>query len=157
MEHHDIVIECGRFTLDKCREEILSVANPRCTPPLGQYYNHLRTAYFFSVTCDRKLYFTCTFADQSSIFCAPINIGVTNTEILNEEETFWSPSTAIPSHTPPPQNTSHELRSAPPTPNNNKSGTSPPEAAIEATPETTPVKVYKNNSVHVTFRNIYYT
>lgn len=35
MEHHDIVIECGRFTLDKCREEILNVANPRCTPPLG--------------------------------------------------------------------------------------------------------------------------
>ncbi|XP_012227848.1 hamartin isoform X2 [Linepithema humile] len=113
MEHHDIVIECGRFTLDKCREEILSVANPRCTPPL----------------------------DQSSIVCAPINIGITNTEIINqEEETFWSPSTAIPPHTPPPQNTSHEPRSAPPTPNNNRSGTSPPEAAIEATPETTPVK-----------------
>lgn len=35
MEHHDIVIECGRFTLDKWREEILSVVNSRCTPPLG--------------------------------------------------------------------------------------------------------------------------
>lgn len=39
MEHHDIVIECGRFTLDKCREEILSVVNSRCTPPLGQHYH----------------------------------------------------------------------------------------------------------------------
>jgi len=38
MEHHDIVIECGRFTLDKCREEILGVVNSRCTPPLGQHY-----------------------------------------------------------------------------------------------------------------------
>lgn len=39
MEHHDVVIECDRFTLDKCREEILSVVNPRCTPPLGQHYH----------------------------------------------------------------------------------------------------------------------
>lgn len=39
MEHHDIVIECGRFTLDKCREEILSVVNFRYTPPLGQHYH----------------------------------------------------------------------------------------------------------------------
>ncbi|XP_029163759.1 hamartin [Nylanderia fulva] len=113
MEHHDIVIECGRFTLDKCREEIL--VNSRCTPPL----------------------------DQSSITCAPINIcgGVTTVEISNgEDDTFWSPSMAVPPHSPPFQNTSHEPRSAPPTPNNNRSGTSPPEAAIEATPETTPVK-----------------
>ncbi|XP_026829957.1 hamartin isoform X2 [Ooceraea biroi] len=115
MEHHDIVIECGRFTLDKCREEILSVVNSRCTPPL----------------------------DQSSVSCAPINIcgGVTTTEIRNgEDDTFWSPSMAVPPHSPSFQNASHEPRSAPPTPNNNRSGTSPPEAAIEATPETTPVK-----------------
>ncbi|XP_011259804.2 hamartin [Camponotus floridanus] len=114
MEHHDIVIECGRFTLDKCREEILSVVNSRYTPPL----------------------------DQSSITCAPINIcGGATVEINNgEDDTFWSPSMAVPPHSPPFQNTSHEPRSAPATPNNNRSGTSPPEAAIEATPETTPVK-----------------
>ncbi|XP_039310826.1 hamartin isoform X2 [Solenopsis invicta] len=114
MEHHDIVIECDRFTLDKCREEILGVVNSRCTPPL----------------------------DQSSITCAPINIcgGVMTMEISNgEDDTFWSPSMTVSPHSPP-QNTSHEPRSAPPTPNNNRSGTSPPEAAIEATPETTPVK-----------------
>ncbi|XP_070168079.1 hamartin isoform X1 [Polyergus mexicanus] len=114
MEHHDIVIECGRFTLDKWREEILSIVNSRCTPPL----------------------------DQSST-CASINIcgGVTTVEIGNrEDDTFWSPSMAVSPHSPPFQNTSREPRSAPPTPNNNRSGTSPPEAAIEATPETTPVK-----------------
>lgn len=49
----------------------------------------------------------------------------------------------MPPHSPPFPNASHEPRSAPPTPNNNRSGTSPPEAAIEATPETTPVKVYE--------------
>lgn len=74
-------------------------------------------------------------------------------EISNgEDDTFWSPSMAVPPHSPPFQNTSHEPRSAPPTPNNNRSGTSPPEAAIEATPETTPVKVYENNSlIHVLY------
>lgn len=90
------------------------------------------------------------YADQSSITCAPINIcgGVTTVEISNgEDDTFWSPSMAVPPHSPPFQNTSHEPRSAPPTPNNNRSGTSPPEAAIEATPETTPVKVCENNLV----------
>ncbi|XP_011861263.1 PREDICTED: hamartin isoform X2 [Vollenhovia emeryi] len=114
MEHHDVVIECGRFTLDKCREDILGAVNSRCTPPL----------------------------DQSSVACAPINIcgGVTSMEISNEEDdSFWSPSMTVPPHSPA-QTGSLESRSAPPTPNNNRSGTSPPEAAIEATPETTPVK-----------------
>lgn len=64
-------------------------------------------------------------------------------EINNgEDDTFWSPSMTVSPHSPA-QNASHEPRSAPPTPNNNRSGTSPPEAAIEATPETTPVKVHK--------------
>ncbi|XP_077271956.1 tuberous sclerosis 1 protein hamartin isoform X1 [Temnothorax americanus] len=124
MEHHDIVIECGRFTLDKCREEILGVVNSRCTPPL----------------------------DQSSITCAPINIcgGVTTTEISNgEDDTFWSPSMTVPPHSPA-QTASLEPRSAPPTPNNNRSGTSPPEAAIEATPETTPVKDLRKLSTRQT-------
>lgn len=79
--------------------------------------------------------------------CTPINIrGGTKlgeSEISNsEDDTFWSPSMAVPPHSPQFPVTSHEQRSAPSTPNNNRSGTSPPEAAVEATPETTPVKVY---------------
>lgn len=35
MEHHDIMAECGRFTLDKCREEVFRTTNSRSTPPLG--------------------------------------------------------------------------------------------------------------------------
>jgi len=88
--------------------------------------------------------FIYIITDQASIICAPINIcgGVTTMEISNgEDDTFWSPSMTVPPHSPSFQNASHEPRSAPPTPNNNRSGTSPPEAAIEATPETTPVKV----------------
>lgn len=90
------------------------------------------------------IYILFIVTDQSSVTCAPINIcgGVITTEISNgEDETFWSPSMTVPPHSPSFQNPSHEQRSAPPTPNNNRSGTSPPEAAIEATPETTPVKV----------------
>ncbi|KAG7189794.1 hypothetical protein KM043_017455 [Ampulex compressa] len=114
MEHHDVMAECGRFTLDRCREEMFGTTNSRCTPPL----------------------------DYSSA-CTPINIsgGVTTTEIGKvEDETFWSPSMTVPPHSPPFPASSHENRSTPSTPNNNRSGTSPPEAAVEATPETTPVK-----------------
>lgn len=81
--------------------------------------------------------------DYSSM-CAPINIsgGIAPSEISNgEDDTFWSPSMVVPPHSPQFPVTSHEQRSTPSTPNNNRSGTSPPEAAVEATPETTPVKV----------------
>ncbi|XP_043514141.1 hamartin isoform X1 [Frieseomelitta varia] len=114
MEHHDVMAECDRFTLDKYREEVFRTANSRSTPPL----------------------------DYSSV-CNPINIsgGIASSEISNgEDDTFWSPSISVPPHSPQFPVTSHEQRSAPSTPNNNKSGTSPPEAAVEATPETTPVK-----------------
>lgn len=63
-----------------------------------------------------------------------------------DEDSFWSPSMAIPPLSPASvQATSHETRSTPSTPNNNRSNSSPPEAAIEATPETTPVKVINCN------------
>lgn len=34
MEHHDVMAECDRFTLDKYRE-VFRTANSRSTPPLG--------------------------------------------------------------------------------------------------------------------------
>nr|XP_034183877.1 hamartin isoform X1 [Osmia lignaria]XP_034183886.1 hamartin isoform X1 [Osmia lignaria]XP_034183894.1 hamartin isoform X1 [Osmia lignaria]XP_034183904.1 hamartin isoform X1 [Osmia lignaria] len=113
MEHHDVMAECGRFTLDKCREEVFNTTNSRSTPPL----------------------------DYSSV-CIPISAGggIASSEIINgEDDTFWSPSMTVPPQSPQFPATSHEQRSAPSTPNN-RSGTSPPEAAVEATPETTPVK-----------------
>lgn len=61
----------------------------------------------------------------------------------------------MPPHSPPFPNASHEQRSAPPTPNNTRSGTSPPEAAIEATPETTPVKVYIKLIIYRAYKRDY--
>lgn len=62
-------------------------------------------------------------------------------DTIGEDDTFWSPSMIMPPHSPPILQTQpHEIRSTPSTPGN-KSRTSPPEAAVEATPETTPVKV----------------
>ncbi|XP_012279435.1 hamartin [Orussus abietinus] len=122
MEHHDVVAECGRFALDRCREEVTVPSNARFTPILDH-----PTAY-------------------PAVNSTGVNSstgGLTN----GEEDTFWSPSMAMPPNSPPPLQTStHEPRSTPSTPNSNannnvaRSGTSPPEAAVEATPETTPVK-----------------
>ncbi|CAL7939958.1 unnamed protein product [Xylocopa violacea] len=122
MEHHDVMAECGRFTLDKCREEVFRTANSRSTPPL----------------------------DYS--MCTPINIsgGIAAPENSNsEDDRFWSPSMTVSPHSPQFPATSHEQRSAPSTPNNNRSGISPPEAAVEATPETTPVKDLRKMSRQV--------
>lgn len=77
---------------------------------------------------------------------------------MTSQESFWSPSMVVGAHSPPPPASlqatplSHvDPKSAPSTPGgnvaaananlNNRSRTSPPEAAVEATPETTPIKV----------------
>ena len=141
MEHHDVMAECDRFTLDKYREEVFRTANSRSTPPLGL---QVLLKYICVVINIQIVMQLVHFLDYSSA-CTPINIsgGIASSEISNgEDDTFWSPSMSVPPHSPQFPVTSHEQRSAPSTPNNNKSGTSPPEAAVEATPETTPVKVY---------------
>lgn len=126
MEHHDVVAECGRFAIDRSREEVLGPSNNRATPVLDN---------------------PCTYTPVTG------SVGLSATGASNgDEETFWSPSMAVPPQSPPPlQTSSHETRSTPSTPNNNRSNSSPPEAAVEATPETTPVKVIKfvNQSVRV--------
>lgn len=114
MEHHDVVVECERFTLDKCRDEpIFLYPSSRFTP-----------------TSDR---FNCfTPVNHNFHASAPLN---------GEENSFWSPSMEVPPHSPLPIQATLESRSTPSIPgNNSKSRTSPPEAAIEATPETTPIK-----------------
>lgn len=116
MEHHDVVAECGRFAVDRTRDEALGPSNPRATPIMDN---------------------SCTYTPVTG------SVGLSVTGMSNgEEDTFWSPSMSVPPHSPPPlQAPTHEQRSAPSTPNNNRSNSSPPEAAVEATPETTPVKV----------------
>ncbi|XP_034946883.1 hamartin [Chelonus insularis] len=124
MEHHDVVAECESFALNRSREEAYVSNNLRATPLL-----------------DRQCLST------------PVNItegllgSVTNND--KDEDTFWSPSMSIPPQSPKTLQTSHEPRSTPSTPNNNsRSNSSPPEAAIEATPETTPVKELRQASRH---------
>ncbi|XP_066601803.1 hamartin [Prorops nasuta] len=123
MEHHDIMAECERFTLDRSQEDVLIPSNAR-----------------FS-----------SFSDQPSTSSININRGITPVEISNgEDNTFWSPSIIISPHSPPLQSIVHDVRSTPSTPSNTRSGTSPPEAAVEATPETTPVKDLRKLSARQT-------
>ncbi|XP_014230737.1 hamartin [Trichogramma pretiosum] len=145
MEHHDVVAECSRFSLlDKIsRDETVSLANMRFTPVSDTYS------------------YTYTPVSNSEF---PFSELMDNCNIPNgNHESFWSPSMSVVAHSPPMPASlqvtplslmSHmDTKSAPPTPgiisnNSNFSGqmigvrsrTSPPEAAVEATPETTPVK-----------------
>ncbi|XP_046735382.1 hamartin isoform X1 [Diprion similis] len=111
MEHHDVVAECGRFALDKFREDVPMNTGyqPRITHPIIEPPSHSHGL----------------IDGGSSFGLKPVG-----------EEGFWSPSMSMPPNSPPP----HETRSTPSTPNNIRIGASPPEAAVEATPETTPVK-----------------
>ncbi|XP_043481993.1 hamartin [Leptopilina heterotoma] len=104
MEHHDVVAECDKYTIDRKNQEeiIVPTKNARFTPNPDYPYS--------------------------------------GSDTIGDDDTFWSPSMLMPPHSPSILQTQpHEIRSTPSTPGN-KSRTSPPEAAVEATPETTPVK-----------------
>ncbi|XP_011495436.1 PREDICTED: hamartin [Ceratosolen solmsi marchali] len=139
MEHHDVVAECGRFSLleRSSREEPMLFGNLRYTPVLDDsgLYTLISTIVDFPMV-----------AETTGFQCS-------------SQESFWSPSMVVCAHSPPPPSSlqatpiSHEVKSTPSTPGvgassvtatgtlvNNRSRTSPPEAAVEATPETTPVK-----------------
>ncbi|XP_012257085.2 hamartin [Athalia rosae] len=110
MEHHDVVAECDRFSLNRTRDDV-----PIHT---GHHPHFMHTLL------------------ESSRSHGLIDGGVKSVIKSTDEEGFWSPSMTMPPNSPPP----HETRSTPSTPNNIRIGASPPEAAVEATPETTPVK-----------------
>lgn len=128
MEHHDVVAECGRFALDRCREESYTSFNSRATPVQDQ----LLPSYTLINGADR-------LSTTGSITC----YNPSNNARDVDDGTFWSPCMAISPRSPPiPLQILPNLEntSTPSTPNNNRSNSSPPEAAVEATPETTPVK-----------------
>ncbi|XP_055523070.1 hamartin [Wyeomyia smithii] len=141
MEPHDVVNECARMSLDYLDkpQEPQQIAGNECpcyaTPLKPAEFNAVTTAidfqwkasvnYFNTISTDQKL---STIAAQNS---------------------FWSPSNMM-QPTPPPG-----PATVPHTPNPTPSytipsisgpqlpaadGASPPEAAVEATPETTPMK-----------------
>lgn len=148
MEHHDVVAECGRFSVSEKSnrdEAVMFYPNSRFTPISD----------------------SCPYTPSSIATKFPLATDLSN----GNQENFWSPSMTVSGHSPTPTSSlqatpiSHDARSTPSTPgglSTNVSGTgtvggrvriSPPEAAVEATPETTPVKVRK---VHLTkkYKNV---
>ncbi|PSN42592.1 hypothetical protein C0J52_08706 [Blattella germanica] len=127
MEHHDVILECAKFALDnhdRARDE----ASYQDLPPTKWPRYSLEHSSLES-----------TFQHQMK--------GNPTLNLMAEKENF-SPSLYCGMSTPPPQES--VPTSIPQTPNSqsyigssslpHQEGTSPPEAAIEATPETTPIK-----------------
>lgn len=124
MEHHDVVVECAKLSVDS-KDEAVTPCYPNFRP---------RSESEIRRFVDTGPNLGDTSAYQNSL----------------ELKDFWSPSVHCGANTPPLQTPeSSGPTSIPHTPITqsyvistfpNQEGTSPPEAAIEATPETTPVK-----------------
>ncbi|KAJ8668700.1 hypothetical protein QAD02_010363 [Eretmocerus hayati] len=138
MEHHDILAECSKFSLyePSNRDEAIPFTNMRFTP-ISEY--------------------SCPYTPVSNVGDFPIMEPSFDLLFNGTQENFWSPSMVVGATSPPPSNSlqvtplSHlEAKSLPSTPGgttvNIRPRTSPPEAAIEATPETTPVKDLRGSS-----------
>lgn len=135
MEPHDVVVECSKFTF----ENVMKL-------PEANEYDHQN-----DIKWNQQL-----MVDNMDAFC--INKDVQQHTKLNYLKTnqklehIWSPSNAVLA-TPPPINPLMHTPSTSTQINPNytiqlisgghyTSGASPPEAAVEATPETTPLKEF---------------
>ncbi|PNF26098.1 hypothetical protein B7P43_G04921 [Cryptotermes secundus] len=141
MEHHDVILECAKFasldTLERPREEV----SHQGLPPTSRKRYSLEHSSLES-------------AYQHQIKGNP-SLNPTSSQVTQKED--WSPSIFCGMDTPPPQEV--VPTSIPQTPNSqsyivsssvpHQEGTSPPEAAIEATPETTPIKVIDSLALNV--------
>lgn len=143
MEPHDVVVECSKFSLDADDRPPTIDSDSR----LGENRNN--SNYYTmetSSTAEHKNPLSPFKTNQSlhAIMADDSRFrGVTQQKL----DTIWTPSSAILA-TPPPINTVNNT----PTPTPimlpamsvmyQPSGASPPEAAVEATPETTPLKDY---------------
>ncbi|XP_066991586.2 hamartin isoform X2 [Anabrus simplex] len=121
MEDHDVIVECAKFALESTEK------------------SHDDSNYQGLASSLRSRDNLLLQSGKSSSFMSTT---------LPGEQDFWSPSIHSGLSTPPPQESAPT--SIPQTPNSqnyivgsslvHQEGTSPPEAAIEATPETTPVR-----------------
>ncbi|XP_046998825.1 hamartin isoform X2 [Schistocerca americana] len=120
MEDHDVIMECAKFGID----------------PQERNWDSLSSSFRSRGSAEH--------ADSTLLKSAFTPLSVRHPPTENE---FWSPSACFGLSTPPPQESAPA--SIPQTPNSQghvnasvppHEGTSPPEAAVEATPETTPVK-----------------
>lgn len=125
MEPHDVVHECEKFTVDNAIKSIES--------------NKENASNQNQISITECL--SNTFAPILMLDSAQEKQKAKN--IHNKWDNIWSPSTVVVMATPPPTQLTH-------TPNQptminftyTSSGASPPEAAIEATPETTPLREF---------------
>ncbi|KAF5277664.1 hypothetical protein FQA39_LY18452 [Lamprigera yunnana] len=131
MEAHDVVVECERFSLDVAE---------RC-----QHESCYLTSSFRSRSGTTN---STTYAESSNQFSSIKSTSIAS--LAYDAKDFFSPSNKLYPKTPPVQD-SNVLTSMVHLQNVGQSiitnmgrlsqeGTSPPEAAIEATPDTTPIK-----------------
>uniref|UniRef100_A0A1B6CYZ0 Hamartin n=1 Tax=Clastoptera arizonana TaxID=38151 RepID=A0A1B6CYZ0_9HEMI len=131
MEPHDVIVECAKFAVDST--EKFTDENFKLETFSNSYLEYERSLNNICKSIEGQIY----------------------TEELNEEKEMFSPSiycgistppesapTSIP-HTPIAQ--TYVISSSFP----HQEGTSPPEAAVEATPETTPIKMTLENQTSV--------
>lgn len=147
MEPHDIVVECSKLCLENANRfhhksdyfSPIAHRNPECTS-----YSNNKTS--FSIELQQSL--RNTPSSMASPFYSLFNEPKDRLKEAQRTDSIWSPSIAVLATPPPTSNIPHT-----PTPNIPNygiptlpgshlcaSGASPPEAAIEATPETTPMK-----------------
>lgn len=150
MEPHDIVIECSKLCLENFSRfhhksdyfSPIAHRNP-------EYTSYSNTKTSFSIELQQSL--RNTPASMASPFYSLFNDPKDRLREAQRTDSLWSPSVAVLA-TPPPV-TGNMPYTPTPTPNIPNygiptlpgshlcaSGASPPEAAIEATPETTPMK-----------------
>lgn len=147
MEPHDIVVECSKLCLENYNRfhhksdyfSPIAHRNPECSS-----YSNNKTS--FSIELQQSL--RNTPSSMASPFYSLFNEPKDRLKEAQRTDSIWSPSIAVLATPPPTSNIPHT-----PTPNIPNygiptlpgsqlcaSGASPPEAAIEATPETTPMK-----------------
>lgn len=158
MEPHDVVVECSKFSLDYLGGTTRSAPDNINATTDCLYNMPCRTAecgatgqHTSSAETPVSLRNTPYSGSGHSSFYAPFN-EMGQMQPQQRIDSLWSPlmsvlatpppsGGAIPPHTPTPSIPSYAVQTIPASAQQQcASGASPPEAAVEATPETTPMK-----------------
>lgn len=141
MEPHDVVNECARLSLEYT--DTCQTLKPDCT---SRYITPIRPTASLGLNVQEIKY----ISQMTLSNFAPVELP---SLAANKLDSIWSPSNVVLATPPPTAVLSH---TSTPTPNlqqypfstvhvNTADGYSPPETAIEATPETTPMKTTIKN------------
>ncbi|XP_053680083.1 uncharacterized protein LOC128731013 [Anopheles nili] len=153
MEPHDVVNECARMSLDNPDPQPLESSHGQLSVTSGSGANEC-PCYMTPI---KPYEYSADGGADAFVFPWKANVNFFNTLSLDQQlstiaaqNSFWSPNSTLMQPTPPP--TAGTVPHTPiPTPNCTiptvptqqppaADGASPPEAAVEATPETTPLK-----------------